>query len=139
MKRIFGIAAIALSLAACKSNKSGDSEQTRVLSASDSAEFKAFQQWKAKETQKTEAQKTVVYTPATQTTVQSQPVVAKKKGWSKAAKGAVIGAGTGAIIGAVVDKNHRGTGAVVGGIIGAGTGYAIGRSKDKKSGRVRSN
>ena len=134
MKFFFGIAAIALSLGACKNNKSGDSEQTRVLSASDSVEFKAFQQWKAKETPKT-----VVYTTATQPTVQSQPVVAKKKGWSKAAKGAVIGAGTGAIIGAVIDKNHRGTGAIVGGIIGGGTGYAIGRSKDKKSGRVRNN
>ncbi|MBS1510733.1 MAG: glycine zipper 2TM domain-containing protein [Bacteroidetes bacterium] len=57
------------------------------------------------------------------------------KGWSDAAKGAAIGGGTGAVLGAVVSKD-KGKGAVIGGIIGAGTGYVIGRSKDKKSGRV---
>lgn len=58
----------------------------------------------------------------------------EKKGWSKAAKGAVIGAGTGAAAGAIISKK-KGKGAIVGGIIGATGGYIIGRSKDKKDGR----
>jgi hypothetical protein len=60
---------------------------------------------------------------------------AKKEGWSKAAKGAVIGGVGGAVIGGVVNKRNRGAGAVIGGVLGAGAGYGIGRSKDKKDGR----
>ena len=59
----------------------------------------------------------------------------KKKGWSKAANGAVIGAGTGAAAGAIISKK-KGKGAIIGGIIGAAGGYMIGRSKDKKDGRL---
>lgn len=77
-------------------------------------------------------QKEVRYVPVNNTA--SQP--AEKKGWSKAAKGAVIGAGTGAVVGAVVSKK-KGTGALIGAAAGAGTGYIIGRSKDKKDGRVQ--
>ena len=60
----------------------------------------------------------------------------KKKGWSNIAKGAVIGAGTGAIAGALIDKKH-GEGAIVGGLLGAGAGVATGAiidgSKKKKA------
>lgn len=66
----------------------------------------------------------------------AQPQPAQKKGWSKAAKGAVIGGASGAVVGAAVSKK-RGKGAVIGGVIGAGSGYIIGRSKDKKDGRVQ--
>jgi hypothetical protein len=55
----------------------------------------------------------------------------KKKGMSSAAKGALIGAGAGALTGILVDKKN-GRGAVIGGVVGAGTGYAIGKSKDNK-------
>lgn len=61
---------------------------------------------------------------------------AKKKGWSQAAKGAVIGAGAGALGGVIVDKKD-GRGAAIGGVVGAGAGYLIGRSQDRKSGRVQ--
>ena len=60
----------------------------------------------------------------------------KKEGWSKAAKGAVIGGVAGAAGGAVVNKKNRVVGAVVGAVIGAGGGYAIGRGMDKKDGRI---
>jgi hypothetical protein len=60
---------------------------------------------------------------------------AKKKGWSKAAKGAVIGGASGAVLGAVIHKRNRVVGGVVGGILGGGVGYGIGRSQDKKDGR----
>ncbi len=72
--------------------------------------------------------------PSTTTTNTTTTAPAKKKGWSKAAKGAVIGAGVGAATGAIISKK-KGKGAVIGAIIGSGAGYVIGRDKDKKSGR----
>ncbi len=57
------------------------------------------------------------------------------KGISKAGQGVIIGATSGAVLGAIISKD-KGKGAVIGGIIGGAGGYAIGRSKDKKSGRV---
>ena len=62
--------------------------------------------------------------------------VAKKKGWSKAAKYSVIGAGSGAILGAVINKRNRVAGGIIGGVLGGGVGYGIGRSNDKKDGRL---
>jgi len=59
----------------------------------------------------------------------------EKKGWSKAAKGAVIGGVTGAAAGAVINKKNRGAGAVIGGVTGAGAGAIIGNEMDKKDGR----
>jgi hypothetical protein len=62
--------------------------------------------------------------------------IPKDKGLSHAAKGTIVGAGTGAITGALINKEHRGTGAIIGALIGAGSGYVIGRVTDKKTGRV---
>lgn len=59
----------------------------------------------------------------------------EKKGWSKTAKGAVIGGVTGAAAGAILNKKNRAVGAVIGGVIGAGGGAVIGRQMDKKDGR----
>ena len=58
----------------------------------------------------------------------------RKKGWSKAAQGAVIGGAAGAVGGAIISK-HKGTGAAIGAAVGAAGGYIIGRNKDKKDGR----
>jgi hypothetical protein len=55
----------------------------------------------------------------------------KKKGWSSAAKGAAIGAGAGAIGGAIIAKK-KGLGAIVGGVVGAAGGYIIGKDIDKR-------
>lgn len=67
------------------------------------------------------------------------PVVAadpapKKTGWSKAAKGSVIGAASGAVLGAVVTKGSA-KGTIIGGVVGGLGGYVLGRAKDKKDGR----
>ncbi len=70
-------------------------------------------------------------TTSTQTTSQTE----KKKGWSSAAKGAVIGAGAGAIGGAIIGKKKPVKGAVVGGVVGAAGGYIIGKDIDKRKGR----
>jgi len=68
--------------------------------------------------------------------VYTTPQEAKRRGWSAAAKGAVIGGVVGAGTGILVDKKD-GRGAVIGGVVGAGTGYVIGRSKDKRTGRAQ--
>lgn len=62
--------------------------------------------------------------------------VEEKKGWSKAAKGAVIGGVAGAAGGAIINKKNRVVGAVVGGVLGAAGGYGVGRTMDKKDGRI---
>ena len=68
-----------------------------------------------------------------QAPVAEQP--AAKKGWSAKAKGAVIGAGTGAAAGAIINKRNRAAGAVIGGILGAGAGTGVGAVIDKKNDR----
>ncbi len=67
----------------------------------------------------------------TETTTAETAPAEEKKGWSNAAKGTVIGAGAGAVGGAVLSKK-KGKGAIIGGVIGAGAGYIIGRDKDKR-------
>ena len=75
---------------------------------------------------------TVVNQPAASNNAVATP--AKKKGWSGAAKGAVIGAGVGAATGAIISKK-KGQGAIIGGLagagVGAGTGAIIDTSKKK--------
>jgi hypothetical protein len=74
-------------------------------------------------------------TVASRSGTSTQPAAqTQKKGWSKAAKGTAIGAGSGAVVGAIISKK-KGRGAIIGGVVGAGVGYGVGRSKDKKDGR----
>lgn len=49
---------------------------------------------------------------------------------SPQAKGAIIGAGGGAILGAVINKRNRKVGGLIGGLAGAGAGYAVGKHID---------
>lgn len=56
----------------------------------------------------------------------------KKKGLNNAAKGAIIGLGTGAAAGAVINKENRGKGAVIGGVVGAVGGAVGGAVLDKR-------
>jgi outer membrane lipoprotein SlyB len=62
------------------------------------------------------------------------PQPEEKKGWSNAAKGAVIGGAGGAVTGAIISKK-KGKGAIIGGVVGAAGGYILGRKKDKKASR----
>ena len=109
----------------------------------DATEMAQFEAWKAAQ------EKPVTVAPVVKKKSTARPVVYQspvmkdetqntakaKKGWSKAAKGTVIGAASGAVIGAVVNKRNRAAGAAIGGVIGGGGGYVIGRSMDKKDGR----
>jgi hypothetical protein len=141
MKKVFYAAAILIAFASCKNNKATD--QTKVLAAfKDSVEYAEFLKWKQVEliepTAIPEVQKEnrVVYRNSSNNS-SAATTIAKKKGWSKSAKGAVIGGAGGAIVGAVVNKRNRAAGAVIGGVIGAGVGYGIGRGEDKKDGRIQ--
>ena len=68
--------------------------------------------------QNEQKQKEVVVVHDNQPTATPTP---QRKKWSGAAKGAVIGAGVGAITGAAISKK-KGEGAVIGGLAGAGVG-----------------
>jgi hypothetical protein len=90
----------------------------------------------ATEKRKTSTQRTSDNSTATSTMSSESDNSAKaKKGWSKTAKGAVIGGVVGAGTGAVVNKKNRAVGAVVGGVVGAGAGAIVGNELDKKDGR----
>lgn len=77
------------------------------------------------------------YYEANESNAQPVATAPEKKGWSDAAKGTAIGAGAGAVVGALIDKDKRLRGAAIGAAIGGGGGYAIGRKKDRQSGRVQ--
>ena len=66
------------------------------------------------------------------------PVAQKKKGWSHTAKGAVVGAGAGAITGAIVNPDRvkgAAIGTLIGAGVGAGTGAIVDHAKKKKAAR----
>lgn len=60
----------------------------------------------------------------------------KPKGWSRKAKGAAIGGGSGAVVGGLLGG---GKGALVGAAAGVVGGGLIGRNQDKKKDPVRYN
>lgn len=130
MKKLILIFAITSTFAACKSNEA-KFEADRIGMV---AGF--FDQPVVIENETVAENGQVVRKEGSYTSTSTNPAKVQKKGWSKAAKGAVIGGGAGAIAGAVISKKPV-KGAVIGGVIGAGAGYIIGRSKDKKDGRVR--
>ena len=132
----------------------GISSNTKMkkVDATELAQFEAWKETKTLEALETEkasyvAPKTTTRSTSAKRTVnyQSPKMVSEsqnaakttttKKGWSKAAKATAIGAGAGAVLGAVINKKNRAVGAVIGGVIGGGGGYAIGRGMDKKDGR----
>ena len=114
-------------------------QQAKTADAIEQAQFEA---WKAANEKTAVAKKSTARTANYQSPKmisETQNTAKAKKGWSKAAKGAVIGGAGGAIAGAVINKRNRAAGAVIGGVIGAGGGYVIGRGMDKKDGRIQFN
>jgi hypothetical protein len=165
MKKLLPILSIlfisVLLIAACSSKPSVDPNSGKVLTYVDTAGLADFQKWKTQNELKDPA----VYYKQGAEVSQIQPVrkttksyssvqknsntdggslnsvseypakTTVKKGWSRKAKGAVIGGGGGAILGAVINKNNRVIGGAIGGALGAGIGYVIGNELDKKHGR----
>jgi len=147
---IFSVTAILVAMiavmASC-SNKQADIGSKSVVV--DTAGLAQFQAWKNQQNQlalatpvksSIKSARTVKSTAGTtktgslSTTTQS-PAKAKPTGWSKAAKGAVIGAAGGAVAGAVINKRNRAVGAAIGGVAGGVIGYGVGRHLDKKDRR----
>lgn len=161
MKRIMiPVFAIAVSMTACNTTPDSSTTQKAIPPTVDTAGLAEFQAWKAQNelvnTQENTAmqptREVVKYYPVSSArkssgTSRSSGVsgsssgssgtatTTKKKGWSSAAKGAVIGGVAGAAGGAVINKKNRAAGAVIGGVVGAAGGYGIGRTIDKKNGR----
>ncbi|WP_214226814.1 YMGG-like glycine zipper-containing protein [Pedobacter sp. B4-66] len=153
MKYLFSIVITAtLLLSACSNNAKEQAliKQQAIAAVKDSLKLDSFKRVEAKKqedakiaAQVKEEKRTLLL--AERNEAASQPsnnyrneasAPAKKKGWSEAAKGTAIGAGAGALGGALIDKK-KGRGAIIGGVVGAGAGYLIGRDKDRKSGRVQ--
>lgn len=157
MRKILAIAAVALMFTACSNAKKEEAIKLATIKAvKDSIRLDSFKRADAEEklqAAKIKEEKRVLMlaeeraaenapaariaeptahsSASTSTATQST----KKKGWSSAALGTVIGAGAGGLGGALIDKK-KGRGAVIGGVAGAGAGYLIGRGQDKKSGRA---
>ena len=161
MKRSLLLMSTVVLLAACNSGpKPSPADKTNLSDslrmATDTAGLADYQAWKAQnelgekqqqQEEKKPASKTPKKAASGQTAGTSQApgessagsgsgnTAQEKKGWSKTAKGAVIGGVVGAGTGAVVNKKNRAAGAVVGGVVGAGAGAVIGHQMDKKDGR----
>jgi YMGG-like Gly-zipper len=136
MKKFLPLLASAALFAACN-GKSGADEINLKSSAFQPGEKTEVPAETNAKPRKTTNSRTVKYDtrPVVSQAPQPEQPVQKKK-WSKRAKGTVIGAGSGAILGAVIVKKNRPLGAVIGGVVGGGIGYGIGRSMDKKDGRL---
>ena len=143
-----------VTLSACN-NASGNREnilarQMEVKRVKDSLELDSFKRVEAAKTALKELEEekaetsikgaTIVRRNNTSNVIHAsdqQSIAQKKKGWSDAAKGGVIGGAAGAGIGALIDKKKPVRGAVIGAAVGGGSGYAIGRKSDRESGRVQ--
>ena len=162
MKKVIPMVVIAaVLLAACNTNTRTRAE---VASQSDTTGLAEFRQWKQQQefmNQVAAYQMAMGNSAVQQQPVYAQPArkssarrtssgsnrtvyssessnsakAVQKKGWSKAAKGAVIGGVAGGVAGAVINKRNRVAGGVIGAVVGAGGGYVIGRGMDKRDGR----
>jgi predicted small secreted protein len=153
-KLIIPVLAIAVVMTACNTTPDTATTQKAIQPAVDTIGLAQFQAWKAQNELMSTQQNTAMQ-PQTREVVKYYPVssarrsssgvsrsssgssgtVARKKGWSSAAKGAVIGGVAGAAGGAIINKKNRALGGVIGGVLGAGAGYGIGRGIDKRNGR----
>lgn len=154
MKYLFSIVITAtVLLSACSNNNAKEQaliKQQAIAAVKDSLKLDSFKKAEVKKQEEAkiaaqvkEEKRTLLLAEKNEAASQSSgsrnyeaSAPAKKKGWSEAAKGTVIGAGAGALGGALIDKK-KGRGAIIGGVVGAGAGYLIGRDKDRKSGRVQ--
>jgi predicted small secreted protein len=154
-KLIIPVLAIAVVMTACNTTPDTATTQKAIQPAVDTIGLAQFQAWKAQNELMSTQQNTAMQ-PQTREVVKYYPVssarrssssgvyrsssgssgtATRKKGWSSAAKGAVIGGVAGAAGGAIINKKNRALGGVIGGVLGAGAGYGIGRGIDKRNGR----
>lgn len=149
MKQILIAMTTAVVFFSCKGNTAdntasavGDAKQVTIdsINAINTAKKEAVDSMKATRVHHHEYNNAPAYNNSTANNSNSAanaPAAApEKKGWSHTAKGAVVGAGAGAITGALVNKDHlkgAAIGTLIGGGIGAGTGAIVDHSKKKKA------
>jgi len=156
---------IAMLVIACNRSPQSDANSGKNLNYTDTLGLADFQKWKAlnelkdptvyyqqgNEMASGQPTRTIVkyvrvkssatrarrstYRSGSMNSVAQYPAKSMKRGWSRKAKGAVIGGGGGALLGAVISKHNRLLGGAVGGALGAGLGYVIGNELDRKNGR----
>lgn len=136
MKNIAMILAAAgvLSLTSCKNTDKQGLVQDDVHQATIDSMKQVAEKERIIDSMRIENQKVLVKKEKQIVVVHDQAPVAaapKRKKWSGAAKGAVIGAGVGAVTGAIIDKKH-GEGAIIGGLAGAAVGAGTGAVIDGK-------
>ena len=136
------IAALVVLMTACNTNPIGINKPAN----SDTTGFAQFKAWQAiTNEQKVPGQvyvaakksggKTSAKNVSMNSSTTNEAKVAKKKGWSKAAKYSAIGGGAGILTGAIINKRNRVAGGAIGGVLLGGVGYLFGRHQDKKDGR----
>jgi uncharacterized protein YcfJ len=127
MKKILLILSATALFAACKQKNLTDS-------ASFQQQLDSLKQ--VQQTEQTKAATKPVYRTRTVYTSQPAQSTTQRNGMRRSTKNALIGAGVGAVTGAVVAKDgKRVKGAVIGGAVGAGAGYIWGRHQEKKKGK----
>jgi Glycine zipper 2TM domain len=135
MKYLFLLIMIASVLTACNSGAekaaAAQKEKQKTIDSLNTAlvKQKVIDSMKLVQAKTVKKNTQVTQTSENMESTTSQP--AKKKGLSHTAKGAIVGAGTGAITGAIINHDDRVKGAAIGTIIGAGIGAGTGLIVDK--------
>ena len=148
MKQIFVALATTVVLFACKSNadnaaaiesaKKATIDSMNTVSTIKQQVVDSMKAVKANRTQQAAPYNNETAPAVVNTTDPTPAPAPKKKGWkswSHTAKGAVVGAGAGAVTGAIVNKDRvkgAAIGTLIGAGVGAGTGAIVDHSKKKK-------
>lgn len=133
MKKILIIGMTLAALVSCKDMQKENQELTSKTAAIDSMKLEMEKQRIIDSVKMAESSKKEVVV-VNNTSPQSNTTASPRKKMSGAAKGALIGAGVGAVTGAIV-SDKKAEGAIIGGVagagVGAGTGAIIDESKKK--------
>jgi PBP1b-binding outer membrane lipoprotein LpoB len=139
MKNLLITIITAATIMSCTSNagtnaKIEEARQAAIDSMHKATEIEAIKQAAIdsvnRANEKAEATEKVIYVHDNDNNSASPATKTQRKKMNNVAKGALIGAGAGAITGAVVSKK-KGQGAIIGGVVGAGAGAATGAIIDR--------
>jgi len=141
MKQLIVIGALSVMITSCSNSNTADMERSKQATIDSMNNVAALQakQRTIDSMAQANSQHHHYANPGSSETNSSE-ATAEKKGMSNKTKGALIGTGagviTGAVAGALINKEDPGKGAViggaVGGAVGSGVGYGAGAAKDKK-------
>lgn len=120
-----------LSLGSCKNTDKQGMVESDIREATIDSMNAVAEKQRIIDSMKTENEKVIKEKEVVVVNQQASAPAPQRKKWSGAAKGAVIGAGVGAVTGAIVSKK-KGEGAIIGGLAGAGVGAGTGAIIDDK-------